>query len=120
MRLNDLLTVSKWNLQMDKLEDLHLDEIESLLNQSLRGVHHLFDNHEIARVLSTPTEELNLFTVDHLDRVQELFSELVSHPSVSEKMDFLASLDPESYEILLRAYFQLVENTLLAATAYRH
>lgn len=103
-----------------KLDDSHLEEIESLLNQSLRGIHHLFENQEIARILATPTEDLEFFTFDNMDRVQELFSELVKHKSLDQKQAFLRRLDSDSYELLLRSYFHLVENSAMGSSELKH
>ena len=102
------------------IEEQHLEEIEVLLNQSLKGIHHLFDNDQIAHILSKPTEELDFFTFENMDRVQELFSQLVGFKTIYDKQAFLQNLDAESFEILLRTYFHIVENTLLNNTDFRH
>lgn len=105
---------------MNKIEDQNLEEIELILAQSLKGFHHLFDNNTIARVLRTPTEEMDFFTFENMDRIQALFSELIAKKGLSEKQDFLNRLDQESHEILLRTYFHIVENTLLSSGDLKH
>lgn len=98
----------------------NLDAIESLLSMSLRGIHHLFDHSEIAQVLSKPTEEMDFFNFKNLDKVQDLFLELIQKETFEEKKQYLSNLDRESYELVLRAYFHIVENTALAANIYKH
>lgn len=103
-----------------KLEAQQLDEIESLLAHSMNGFHFLFDNETIARILQTPTEDTDFFEFENMTRVQELFARLVQHESLLEKREFLETLDSQSYEMLLRAYFHIVDNTLLSASSYQH
>lgn len=101
-------------------EESNLDAIESLLSMSLRGIHHLFDHAEIAQILRKPTEELDFFNFKNLDKVQDLFLELIKKESFDEKKQYLSTLDRESYELVLRAYFHIVENTAFAANNFRH
>lgn len=95
-----------------KISDSHLDQIEHLLTQSINGIHLLFDNETIAKILKTPTEHLDLFHMKNLDRVEELFTEFIGRKTLQEKQLFLQSLDPESFEILLRTYFHIVDNSI--------
>ncbi len=97
----------------------HLDQIEHLLAQSMNGIHLLFDNETIARILKTPTEENDLFQKRNLDKIQDLFTRFVKNASLQLKREFLAGLDHESFELLLRTYFHIVDNSLYADTT-RH
>lgn len=101
------------------ISDSHLDQIEDLLAQSMNGIHLLFENETIARILRKPTEELDLFHMKNLDRIQELFTAFLQKATFQEKQLFLDSLDTESYELLLRTYFHIVDNSLFAADS-RH
>jgi hypothetical protein len=96
------------------ISDSHLDQIEHLLAQSMNGIHLLFDNRTIARVLKTPTEDLDLFQERNLDKIQDLFTAFLQKATFAEKQLFLDSLDRESFELLLRTYFHIVDNSLLA------
>lgn len=103
-----------------QISDTHLDQIEHLLAQSMNGIHLLFNNRTIARILAIPTEDERLFENKNLDRIQHLFSELVSQESFWEKVQFLEALEPEAFELLLRTYFHIVENSLYASSTVRH
>lgn len=98
----------------------HLDQIEHLLVQSLNGIHLLFDNETIARILKTPTEEDKLFHQQNLAKIQDLFTRFVKNDSLQSKREFLASLDPEAFELLLRTYFHIVDSSLSSAEYNRH
>jgi hypothetical protein len=103
-----------------QINESHLDQIEHLLAQSMNGIHLLFDNKTIADVLKTPTEDDKLFAFQNLDRIQDLFSQLVQQETFEEKVEFLSGLDSHGYELLLRTYFHIVENSIYAATTERH
>ena len=103
-----------------QIDDHSLDKIEVLLTQSMKGIHLLYDNDSIANILQIPTEELDFFNFENMDKIQELFSDLITKDSFEEKKAYIQTLNPDNYEILLRTYFHIVESTLLTATNYKH
>ncbi len=103
-----------------QIDDNSLDKIEVLLTQSMKGIHLLYDNDTIAKILQIPTEELDFFNFENMDKIQELFSDLITKESFEEKQRYINNLNPDNYEILLRTYFHIVESTLLTATNYKH
>ncbi len=103
-----------------QISESHIDQIEHLLAQSMNGIHLLFDNETIARILKTPTEEKVLFHFNNLDKIQELFANFVQIESFQMKQDYLHSLDKESFEMLLRTYFHIVDNSLSSTYSSRH
>ena len=105
---------------LQQLEDASLDEIETLLNQSIRGIHALFDNQTIAGILKNPTEELDFFNFTNLDRIQSLFSQFMECSTSADRKRFLQKLEPEDYEIIVRTYFHIVDNSVLANSTFRH
>ena len=86
----------------------------------MNGIHLLFDNETIARILKKPTEEIDLFHMRNLDKIQDLFTQFIQKPSFQEKLLFLGELDSESYEMLLRTYFHIVDNSLFSTDQLRH
>jgi hypothetical protein len=103
-----------------RISDSHLIEIEHLLAQSMNGIHLLFDNETIAGILKTPTDEKVLFHNRNLDKIQVLFADFVQKETFHAKQQYLSSLDHESFELLLRTYFHIVDNSLLNADSERH
>jgi hypothetical protein len=97
-----------------------LNEVEYLFNQSAQGVHILFDNANIRRVLSKPTEEMDFFTFENVDRIQKLLGDFIAKNSIKAKMEFLEKLDQETYDLLLRTYFNIVENSIFEQGNLRH
>ncbi|MCB0366685.1 MAG: hypothetical protein H6624_14535 [Bdellovibrionaceae bacterium] len=105
---------------MQQIDDASLEEIETLLSQSMRGIHALFDNETIADILRNPTEELDFFNFSNMDRIQNLFSQFMDCPTSYDRQVFLQRLEPEEYEIVVRTYFHIVDNTVLANSSFRH
>ncbi|MEK7357910.1 MAG: hypothetical protein AAB250_15780 [Bdellovibrionota bacterium] len=103
-----------------KVSDQQVDQIEYLLYQSTQGLHFIFDHSEVAKVLKSkaPTEEP--LTLQHMEKVQGLLSSLLDRKAIDEKKSFLESLSGEDYELLVRAYFQLVDKAILANSTLRH
>ena len=103
------------NISKDQLE-----QVEYLFNQSAQGHHVLFDNANIRRVLSHPTEEMDFFSFENVDRIQKLLSEFIEKNTLQAKRDFLEKLDAETYDLLLRTYFNIVENSIFEQNPSKH
>ncbi|MBC6416011.1 MAG: hypothetical protein GDA46_06460 [Bdellovibrionales bacterium] len=97
-----------------KLEKKQIKEIEFLFKQSVQGIHFLFDDtKKLSDILSTPTQEKSFFDSKNMNKIQKLFSSLVSKKNLTEKQIYLSNLNPENFEILVRTYFHILENTVL-------
>jgi hypothetical protein len=96
------------------------EQIEYLLYQSTQGIHFIFDHSEIAKILKGSAFGPEGLSAEHKEKVQELLTSLLDRPSMSEKKSYLESLSRKDYELLLRAYFQLVDKTILAHSNLRH
>ena len=97
-----------------KLERKQIQEIEFLFEQSKKGLHILFnDTKKLTDILSTPTQEKSLFDSKNRDKVQELFTGLVTKKTFKDKENYLSTLNSENFEILVRTYFHILDNTIL-------
>ena len=104
-----------------KIEKKELQEIEFLFTQSTQGLHLLFDDmKQLTNILSTPTKEKSFFKSPNMEKIKELFQTLVSKKGFEEKQSFLKSLNSEHFEILVRAYFHIVDNTILTQKKMVH
>lgn len=106
--------------KVEKIEEKSLMQMEALLHHSTRGVHILFDNETIARILRAPTDQKVFLDVDKIKHVQDILTKLITKRSYNEKLAFLQELDPNSMEMLVRTYFHIVENTIRASTHQYH
>lgn len=94
--------------------------MEALLSQSAMGVHVLFDNKDIAGALKEIKDDKDFYCFEKMKKVQDVMTELIAKKTYFEKMAYLQSLDTESYQMLVRAYFHIVENTVRANYELRH
>lgn len=97
----------------------HLHPIEYFLSQSIQGVHLLFDNPTLAKILKTPSEEINYFTSENLNKAQEILKKFIKQQSYYDKISFLEKLNSCDFELFVRTYFHIVENTILN-TDWKH
>ncbi len=95
-------------------------QIEYLIHQSTLGVHFLFDKKDVARVMMTPTDEKEFFTLRNMERVQNLLSRFLEKPTLMDKERFLKSLNALERDLMIRAYFHLVENAIQTNFDLKH
>ncbi len=102
------------------VEEKGLERMEALLSHSALGVHVLFDNKAIADVLKDVKDDKDFYNFDKMKKVQDVMTELVAKKTYFEKVSYLKSLDAESYTMVVRAYFHIVENTVRANHELKH
>ncbi len=106
---------------MVPIEEKNLDQIEYLLHQSTQGHHFLFEKHDIVKALKNSiNDERDFFDFDNKSRIQNLLLRVIEKDSFSEKQSFLETLEPEDYDLVIRAYFHLVDNTILTKSDLKH
>ena len=98
----------------------NLEHIEHLLRQSMNGIHVLFENSDVARILQKSLPDEEFFKDDNMGKIQHLLDGLIERESFIEKQRYLNSLDHESYEIVVRTYFHLLESTIRASHKVQH
>lgn len=102
------------------IEEKSLERMEALLSYSTLGVHVLFENSSIAVALKEVKDDKDFYDFKKMKKVQDVMTELIAKSTYVEKVDYLKSLDPESYQMLVRAYFHIVENTIRATHEFPH
>lgn len=105
---------------MVDIEETSLEKMEALLSHSAMGVHVLFDNKSIADVLKEASDDKDFYSFDKMKKVQDVMTALIAKRTYFEKMAYLQALEPESYQMLVRAYFHIVENTVRANNEHKH
>lgn len=117
---NDREVVAETKTPAATAEKAKTAQIEYLIHQSTLGVHFLFDKNDVARVLKTPTDEKEFFTLKNMERVQNLLTNFLEKPTLQAKESFLEELPQTERDLMIRAYFHLVENTILANFDLKH
>ena len=102
------------------IQETHLKNIEDILRHSMNGTHLLFNHDKVAEILSVPTENINFFSKKNMKKIEGLFNELVLKKSLEDKQYYLSSLATEEFEIVVRLYFNILENSLKNASTTTH
>lgn len=102
------------------MDERTLEELEFLLSQSMKGFHHLFERESLREILKTPTEDTEFFSLKTMEQVQGLIVQLMKKKTLEEKRAYLQKLQPKSYELVVRAYFHIVDNSLNSGISTRH
>ena len=115
---NEVIAETKSKASNDEL--VQTAQIEYLIHQSTLGVHFLFSKRDVARVMMVPTDEREFFTLKNMERVQRLLTSFLEKPTLLAKERYLGSLGAMERDLLIRAYFHLVENTILSNADLKH
>ena len=85
-----------------------LDQVEYIIEQSIRGNHILFDVESLKSILTTGRD----LSEDEAYAVEPHLEKLLSEPSLDQKRAYLDRLDSATYERVVKTYFNIVENNL--------
>lgn len=112
-----LSTESNNSAPLDKnvFQEQALEKMEAILNQAAMGIHVLFDKATIAAAYKEAPDDKDFYDFDKVKVIQDSMTELISRKTYFEKLAYLQSLDKESLVLLVRAYFHIVENNVLAS-----
>ena len=97
-----------------------LERMDQLIHQSSRGIHILFEKQDIVRAITDTDPRLEENTIEKLKLVQELLYKFIRTESMDEKRSFFSSLDPHESALLIRAYFKIVDNSILNKISDKH
>ena len=95
-----------------------LEQMDNLILQSAKGVHILFDKSDIIRALRSKSKDDT--DLEKLKKVQEVLYKFISLKDYLEKKNFLKTLKKDEYSLLIRAYFKIVDNSMINKTKMRH
>lgn len=95
----------------DAIQAQSLERMEALLAQAAKGIHVLFDNKTIAQTLQKDSN-VEPESLEQVKVVQETMTQLIARKTYFEKMAFLQGLDGQTHHLIMKAYLQIVENTV--------
>lgn len=108
------------SITLNGFDEQNMQEIEYLLAQSTKGLHLLFNRNHIKRALQEPVNGNQDFDKEDRNKVQNIFSTFIEKNSFAEKEEYLSQLCEEDRELLIKAYFHIVENTIKRTTKLVH
>lgn len=98
-----------------------VQQLEYLLMQSAKGNHLLFNMGQIKKVFLK--EGQNIFqemSFKKMDEIKQLMEELIKRPTLSQKKEYIENLPEASRELVIRTYFNILDNTLYQQKAPIH
>lgn len=96
---------------MASLEPAGMDQVEYLISQSAQGHHILFDTETIKKVFRE--DLVTAIPRDKVEEAKQFLSELINQPSIRAKREYLASLPEEIQHLLIKTYFNILENSIM-------
>ncbi len=102
------------------LDQTQVQSLQKILSQSELGIHVLFDNDLISKVFKQPYNEDEFFNPENLKKVQNEVMQLLQFKTLTQKQDFINSLDTDSKQRIVRAYFYIIENNIRSHSKQTH
>ena len=121
------------------VDKTQLNQVEYLIGQSILGNHVLFDIETLREIFSrrsagsTPRNKTRrkkaLDTSDAEGKtkdpegktvIEDHIEKMILQPSIAEKRAYLERLDSDTYENVVRTYFNIVENKLFEQLEAKH
>ena len=101
---------------MVRIDNSQIEEIQYIIRQSMNGLHILFDNDTIKKYLRDKDDENDIFDESTSKRTESLLERFMSTPTITAKKMFFKDLDEEEKSLLIRTYFNIVENNVLSSS----
>ncbi len=95
-----------------------LDQVEYLIEQSIQGNHILFDAETVHRVFSGSRSFSN--PVNEAYEVEHHIERVIMQPTLEEKRAYLDKLDRETFDRVVKTYFNIVENNIFENLQVKH
>ena len=105
-----------------------LNQVEYLIGQSILGHHVLFDTETLRKVFNgevrakqgQPKKKNEKDSDKTKDPVEQHIEKMIELPSLAHKKAYLERLDKMTFEQVVRAYFNIVENNLFEQQEAKH
>lgn len=101
-----------------------LQHVEYLIDQSIQGNHVLFTADDLRKVFSrtgaTIIPQAPSLSEEDAYAVEHHIERLILEPDLEKKRAFLDQLDPQTFALVVRTYFNIVENNLFETQQIRH
>ncbi len=94
--------------------------LEYLIDMGIKGSHFLFDNNRIREALRKDLGILAQSGTVDLDEINRVIKEIFSLPGFEEKKEFIEGLPPETQDVLIILYFQLIDKNLMLHENVQH
>jgi hypothetical protein len=99
----------------------YLNQVEYLIGQSIQGNHVLFDLETVRGIFwKEGIVQRSRFTEEDAYSVEHHLEKLILQPTLIEKRAYLEQLDRDTFEKVVKTYFNIVENNLFENVEIHH
>lgn len=102
------------------ISEEQLKQVEYLIEQSIRGNHVLFDPAIVHKIFIKNRPFTDPLPNDQAYAVEHHIERLLQEPTLEAKRVYLDQLDADTYEFVLKTYFNIVENKIFEKLEVRH
>ena len=95
-----------------------LEQVEYLIEQSIQGNHILFDTDTVRRIFHSP--HLSACSPEESYSVEHHIERIILQPTLEQKRAYLEGLDANTFKLVVKTYFNIVENNLFEHTEIKH
>lgn len=95
-----------------------LSQVEYILRQAAQGFHVLFDNDTIRKAFKDSSHEE--ISEEAAYGVEHHVEQLITLPTLKQKQAYLESLDTKTFPMVVKAYFNIIENNLFENKGVTH
>ena len=96
---------------MVSVEPARMEQVEYLVSQSAQGHHILFDTDTIKKVFKNDLQ--TAIPKEKVEEARQFLSELINQPSIRAKREYLSSLPEDIQHLLIKTYFNILENSII-------
>lgn len=97
-----------------------LEEMDNLILQSSRGIHLLFEKKDILTALADGKQQKDEHDIEKLKLIQKILYKFISFKDLEDKKAYIKTLKSDHYSLLIRAYFKILENSMMNRSEIRH
>jgi hypothetical protein len=103
------------------LSKSQLTQVEYLIDQSMKGNHILFDIESLRKVFQKEKNQASaVLTDEKAYEVEHHIENLIHKPTMEHKKAYLDALDSQTFELVVKTYFYIVENNIFETTEVTH
>ncbi len=97
-----------------------LEQVEYLIHQSIQGNHILFDLDTVRQVFWQNCQYSENWNEQLAYAVEHHVERMILQPTLDGKRTYLKSLDTETMALVIKTYFNIVENNLYESSRIIH
>jgi hypothetical protein len=97
-----------------------LAQVEYLIGQSVQGNHILFNVEDLRSIFFRDRSIHREWSIEEAYSAEHHIEKLILEPSLAEKKAYLENLDKDTFERVVKTYFNIIENNIYDSMVVQH